>query len=145
MGWLPSFLLRWFFSKDKLRSRVHLDARGLHWALQIDGSDQFATICVTVHNGGYFRIELDRVTGVLHIGKSVEFFNIDRVPLEPDARHEVFLRGFLSRSAIDYYKVNKDNRSALGIEIHAEFNCKIHNFSVRTLNISGFQVQAFNV
>ena len=73
MGWLPGCLLRWRFSKEELSSRVRIDVRARPWALQLDGTDQSATIIIEIQNNGYFRIELDRVTAILNIGKPVGF------------------------------------------------------------------------
>lgn len=146
MGWLPGFLLRRLFSREDLKSRIHIDVRNRPFALQLNGGDfSEAAMWIVIQNNGYFPIELDRLTATLHIGVSLDFFSLDRVWLPPDASHEIFVRGPLNPGTIAFYKLNKKNAGIVVIDIRAEFNSKIHNFSYRTGNISSFAINAINM
>jgi hypothetical protein len=146
MGWLPGFLLRWRFSKEDLKKRIRIDVRNRPFAVQLNGSDMpEAYVWIVIQNNGYFPVELDRVTVTLSLGPSIDFYSLDRVPLAPDATHEVHLRGPLSKGIIEHYKLNKDNSYNHSVTVRAEFNSKIHNFSVNTGYMSQLAIHAINI
>src|SRR5258708_24250037 len=145
MGWLPAFLLRWWFSKDQLKSRIKMDVRNRPYAMQINGADTSdLTVWFSIHNNGYFSVEVDRVTVSVSIGRTYEFYDLDRVVLAPDATREMHVSGILSPATIALYKLNKNN-GIVNVVIRAEFNSKIHNLSAKTDYISGFAINAINV
>lgn len=146
MGWLPGYLLRRFFTKEDLRARIRLDVRNRPYALQLNGGDMSeATIWVEIRNAGYFTVELDRLTATLSIGHSFEFYSLDRVTLLPDATHEIYLHGPLTPGAIALYKLNRNNSNICSIQLRAEFNSKVHNFSAKTDHTSSFATHAINM
>jgi hypothetical protein len=146
MGWLPGYLLRKFFSKEDLKSRIRIDLRNRPYALQLNGGDiSEAAIWVEIRNAGYFTVELDRLTATLSIGHSYDFYSLDRVTLIPDAAHEVCLRGPLTSGAIALYKLNRNNSNICCIQLRAEFNSKIHNFAAKTDQTSSFATYAINM
>ena len=146
MGWLPGFLLRWRFSKEDLKSRIRIDVRNRPHAVQLNGGEVAdAAIWVVIHNAGYFPVELDRATVTLAIGYSLEFYSLDRVVLAPDATHEVCVRGPLTSGVIAHYKLNRNNSQSFSVSVRAEFNSKIHNFSVNTGYLSGLAIHAINM
>src|SRR5258708_11517546 len=110
MTWAPGFLLRWFFSKDALKSRIKMDVRNRPYAMQINGAETSeVTVWLSIHNNGYFPVEIDRVTVSVSIGRTYEFYDLDRVVLAPDATRELHVSGILSPGAVALYKLNKSN------------------------------------
>lgn len=138
MTWLPAFILRRFFSKQTLAERTRIDVRPRNNPVQIRGGEiPEATIWLQISNKGYFPIELDRLTVELWLaGVTAQFYSLDRVIIEAGAEQEVYLRGPLAIGHIKHLAHNRNN-SNTSISVRAEFNSKIHNFSVITGQLSG--------
>ncbi len=147
MGWLPGFLLRWWFSKDALKARVRIDVRNRPHAVQVNGGEvSEAMVWIAIQNAGYFPIELDRLTAVLSLaGVTVECYHLDRLVIAPDANCELYVRAPLTPGVVAHYKLNRNNEGTVNVSVRAEFNSKIHNFSVNTGYLSGVAVRAINM
>lgn len=138
MSWLPGIVLRRFISKESLVSKTRIDVRPRHDPVQLRGGEiPEATVWLQVSNNGYFQIELDRLTAELSLaGAIIQLFSLDRIPILPGATQEVLLRGALAPGHIAHFALNRNNGNS-SLQVRAEFNSNIHNFSVRTDHLSG--------
>jgi hypothetical protein len=147
VAWAPPFFLRWFFKKEDLAARTRIDVRNRPHAVQINGGEiSEVTVYVEIQNSGYFTIELDRVAvEVMLAGARLEYFDLTRVRLTPDRKHEATVRGPIPPGHLAHYKRNHQHGDNVTVIVRAEFNCEIHNFNVRTGYISQIGVRAFNL
>jgi hypothetical protein len=146
MSWLPGFILRRFFSKLWLAQHTHLDVRPRHDPVSVYGGELPAVhIWLVVSNRGYFTIELDRLTVEFNWNAVVvRFHHLSRVELKPNAETAILIRGVLTTEQIAHISKNRD-RPAVALQLEAEFNSKVHNFSVNTGQLTGIKPELLNV
>jgi hypothetical protein len=147
MSWLPGTLLRRWVSREWLISRTRIDVRNRPTGVQIYGGEMpHASIWLAVHNGGYFPIELDRLTAELNLaGMSIEFFHLSRVPIPAESTREVYVRGPVPQGLIAHYTRNIRNGDVVSVSVRAEFNSAIHHFSVNTASMGGIKPDTANL
>lgn len=147
VSWLPGFLLRWRFSKQALAGRIKIDVPPRHTPVQINGGEiPEATIWLQIQNTSYFPVELDRMTVDLTLaGSTVEYFSLERIAIAPDSACDVHVRGPISPGLVAHYARNIKNGDIVSLSVRAEFNSKIHNFSVKTGYLSGIQPRNINM
>ncbi len=147
VSWLPGFLLRWRFSKQALADRIKIDVPPRHTPVQINGGEiSDATISLQVQNTGYFPVELDRMTVDLTLaGSTVQFFHLERRAIPPDSTCELHIRGPILPGLVAHYSRNIKNGDIVSLSVQAEFNSKIHDFSVKTGYLSGIQPRNINM
>lgn len=146
MSWLPGFILRWFFSKQWLSTHIRIDLRPRHDPVLIQGGElPEAQIWLTITNKGHFPVELDRFTVDFGIaGAVVRFHVLKRQALAANAELEVLVRGALSHAHMEHLKRNLA-RPNITVQMQAEFNSKVHNFSVDTGQLSGIKPELMNL
>ena len=139
MSWLPGFVVRQFITKRWLAEKTRIDVRARHSSVQIVGGEMpNATIWLNIHNGGYFPIELDRLTAELWLaGCNVQFYYLDRTLIPAGETRELYLKGNLTPGQIAHYTRNRAGDVLLSVR--AEFNSDIHDFSVNTGQLSGIK------
>lgn len=149
VSWLPGFLLKRWWPKDALAARVRIDVRPRHSPVQINGGPEItrADIWLELQNAGYFPIELDRMTVELSLaGSSLEFYFLNRVLIPADSRYDFHVQGPIPPGLITHYARNlKANAGGVSLSIYAEFNSKIHNFSVKALSLTGIEPRNINI
>ena len=146
MSWLPGFLLRRFFSKQWLAQHTRIDVRPRYDPVSVRGGElPEVHIWLVVSNHGHFPIELDRLTAEFTMGAAVaRFHHLNRAELKPNAEIEIFVRGALTGEQIAHISRNKE-RPFVALQLQAEFNSKLHNFSVNTGQLSGIKPELLNV
>jgi hypothetical protein len=138
MSWLPGFVLRRYVTKQSLVEKTQIDVRPRNSPVQLLGGDiPEATIWLRIDNKNNFPIELDRLTVELWLaGRTAQFFYLDRVSIPAGKPCEVYVKGLLTEGHIKHMILNRQNPN-VSLQVRAEFNSKIHNFSVQTGQLSG--------
>ena len=104
-----------------------------------------AQIWLTITNKGHFPVELDRLTVDFGIaGAVVRFHVLKRQALAANAELEVLVRGALSHGHMEHLKRNLA-RPNINVQMQAEFNSKVHNFSVDTGQLNGIKPELMNL
>jgi len=147
MAALPGFLLRWRYPKEALARHIRIDVRPRHTPVQINGGDvSEVTIWLQIQNAGPFFVELDRMTLQLNLaGYPLDYYMLDRTPVPAASTIEVYVRGPVPAGVIKHYALNVKNGDIVSLHVRAEFNCKVHDFTVRTENLSGIQPRNINI
>ena len=148
LAWLPGFVLRFFFSKVWLAQHTVIDLRPRHDPVTLRASDlpEFE-IWLVVTNRGHFPVELDRLSVELsYAAARIHAGYFRRTEIGAGNPCEVFVRGALSAEQVAHIGRNRAN-PYVALQVHAEFNCKLHNFSVDTGQLSGVkpELQGFQV
>lgn len=146
MSWLPGFVLRWFFSKQWLGAHSHIDLRPRHDPVLIQAGElPEVQIWLLISNRGHFPVELDRLTVDFGIAGAVtRLYVIKRQALVANAELEVLVRGALSDAHVAHLKRNLA-RPNITVQVQAEFNSKIHNFSTDTGQLNGIKPELINI
>jgi hypothetical protein len=146
LSWLPGFLLRCFFSKAWLAQNTHMDVRPRHEPVLIRGGElPEVEIWLVISNLGHFAIELDRLSAELVFGSAiVRLLHLNRIELRPNTKAEIFIRSSISTEQIAHIARNKV-APYVGLRLQAEFNSRVHNFSVKPDELSGIKPELQNV
>lgn len=146
MSWLPGFILRKLFSQQWLSAHSRIDLRPRHDPVSIQGGElPEVMLWLDISNRGHFPIELDRLTVDFGIaGAMTRFYVLNRKALAPNEEWGLLVRGALSAAHIAHLKRNLE-RPNITVQVQAEFNSKIHNFSVDTGQLSGIRPELTSI
>ncbi|GAB2895333.1 hypothetical protein ACCI51_04085 [Microbulbifer echini] len=145
LKWLPKFILRKLFSKDRLADLVLIDVQARHEAVRANLGDIASySLHFQIINMSPFDIELDRAEiDFLCAGTSVSKQYIKKSIFKAGEVGGIYVKGEIETpKAIQMARHYKDNRSS--ISIHCEFNCSLHNFTKVCNNLEGVNVHFTN-
>lgn len=145
LKWLPKFVLRKLFSKDRLADLVLIDVQARNEAVRANLGDIASySIHFQIINMSPFDIELDRAEiEFLCAGTSVSKQYIKKSIFEAGEVGGIYVTGEIETpKAIQIARHYKDNRSS--ISIYCEFNCSLHNFTKVCNNLEGVNVHFIN-
>ena len=145
LKWLPGFILRKIFSKDRLADLVLIDVQARHQAVRANLGDIASySIYFQVINMSPFDVELDRAEmDFLCAGTSVTKQYIKKTVFKSGEVGSLYVTGEIETpKAKQMARHYKDNKSS--ITLHCEFNCSLHNFTKVCNNLEGVNVHFVN-
>lgn len=145
LKWLPRFILRKIFSKERLADLVLIDVQARHEAVRANlGEISSYSIYFQVINMSPFEVELDRAEiDFLCAGVSVSKQHIKKNVFKAGEVGSLFVTGEIeSPKAKQMARHYTENRSS--ISLHCEFNCALHNFTKVCNNLEGVNVHFVN-
>ncbi len=145
LRWLPKFILRRMFTKERLADLVLIDVRARHEAVRVDLGDIASyDIYFQVINMTPFDIELDRAEMDFRCaGTIVSKQYIKKTIFKAGQVGSLYISGEVETpKAIQISRHFEQNRSS--ISLHVEFNCSLHNFTKVCNNLEGVNVHFMN-
>jgi hypothetical protein len=145
LKWLPKFILRKLFTKERLADLVLIDVQARHEAVRANLGDIASyDIYFQVINMSPFDIELDRAEIDFRCaGTTVTKQYIKKTTFKAGQVGSLYVSGEIETpKAIQMAKNYDNNRSALSL--HCEFNCSLHNFTKVCNNLEGVNVHFVN-
>jgi hypothetical protein len=145
LGWLPAFLLRWYYTTDRLSRLVYVDLQPRNQSvyLNLAPAAEFR-IAMQVINLSPFTIEIDRARIELSCGTSpLEATNVERRRIEAGEIAAVYFSQLIPGDHAQQIVVNQGTNSA-SLSGLFEFNCKVQPFARRVLALSGLCVSVAN-
>ena len=146
LRWLPKFILRRLFSKQRLADLVLIDVQARHESVRVDlGEVSTYTIWFQIINMTPFEIELDRAEfDFMCTGAKITKQYIKKERFKAGQVASFFIEGEISSPKADQIaRLHDQNRSS--ISLHCEFNCGLHDFSKTRNNLDGVNVHFINV
>lgn len=143
--WLPKFLLRILFNKERLSGMVLLDVKPRHQAVSVNVVDPgYFNIYFQLVNMSPFEIELDRADiDFMCAGVRLRTMYIKKTSFKSGEIGTLFIEGEISTAQAErIIKLYDKNRSS--INLHCDFNCGLHNFSKSNHNLDGVSVDFTN-
>jgi hypothetical protein len=130
LGYLPSFALRWIFSKHWLSQHTIFDVRPSNDPVTIFcGELPYLQLTLTVTNHTRLEVELDRLTvEFTFAGFTQQFYFLRRNSIPRRKTIDVFIRGNLTSQQAA--AIAKQAESSIKVEVFAEFNSDIQDYSV---------------
>ena len=145
LKWLPKFILRKLFSKERLADLVLIDVKARHEAVRADLGDIASySINFQIINMSPFDVEIDRAEiNFLCAGTSVSKQYIKKSSFKAGEVSGFNVTGEIETpKAIQMARHYKKNRSS--ISIHCEFNCSLHDFTKVCNSLEGVNVHFIN-
>ena len=143
--WLPKFVLRRVFNKERLSGLVYIDVRPRYDAVSVITNDSGTyDIYFQLINMSPFEIELDRAEIDFNCaGVNLNKQYIKKKVFKSGEISEFHVKGNFSSSEADTIaKFHIDHRS--NITLSGYFNCSLHNFNIENLGLEGVRVRFSN-
>lgn len=144
--WLPGFILRRLFTKERLADLVIIDVQPRHQSVRTNlGEIASYDIYFQVINMTPFQIELDRAEIEFYCaGTRLKAQHIKKMTYHPGEISNLHIEGDItSEKANQIAKLYDKNSSS--INIHCEFNCKLHDFTKSQHSLEGVNTEFINV
>jgi hypothetical protein len=143
--WLPSWMLRWYYSKDKLSKLVYVDIQPRGQSTVVDlGPCASVRMWLQLINLSPFPIELDRADFRFQFGGTeMQLPVLNKQVIESGAMINLSLNGPIADGHADQMHRNS-SRSEGSLSGNIEFNCKVHSFGRQIRTLDGIQVTVFN-
>lgn len=142
---LPSFVLRWNFTPEKLAHLIYIDLRPRHESAVVNlGQSATFSLWLQVINLSPFSVELDRASFRFWCGGSTLNASIlNKLIITPGEIADLHLNEAIPEGlANQMAKHIESNRFALDGNI--EFNCKIRSFAKNIGHLDGINVNVIN-
>jgi hypothetical protein len=133
--YLPGFVLGWIFSKRWLAEHTTLNVGSRNEPVEpvtiFCGDFPYLQLTLNVTNRCYKEVELDRLTVEFTFpGITQQLYYLRRTAIPRRKTVDIIIRGNLSSEQAA--AIAKQGESSIKIEVFAEFNCDIQDFSVNT-------------
>lgn len=137
LRWLPGFLLRWYFTKEKLAQLIYVDLRPRHSSAVVDlGESASFSLYLMAINFSPFPVELDRASFQLWLGGSTMDASIlKKQVIAPGEIASLYIRGTIPDGAAKQFAKHPSNPVAL--EGNIEFNCNVRPFAKTVGHLDG--------
>ena len=142
---LPSFVLRWYFTPEKLARLIYIDLRPRNDSAVVNlGQSASFSLCLQAINLSPFSVELDRASFRFWCGGSTLNASIlKKQVIAPGEIGDLYLNEAIPDGhANQMAKQIEGNRFALDGNI--EFNCKIRSFAKNIGHLDGINAKVFN-
>jgi hypothetical protein len=132
LQYLPGFALRWIFSKRWLAAHISFDIPPRDESVTIFcGELPYLQLTLNVTNRCYKEVELDRLTVEFRFpGITQQLYYLRRTTVPRGKTEDVFVCGNLTSQQAA--AIAKQGESSIEVEVFAEFNSDIQEFSVNT-------------
>ena len=143
---LPSFLLRRYYSAERLANLVYCDLLPRSDSAQLDlGQVTSAQVFLQVINLSPLPIELDRAQLLMHYGgASIEFFHLSpRIPVESGVIAFVPFRSSVHVGSAHVIAKSKNAPQKAWLTGSLTFNCAVWNFS-KSISLTEIHLHMIN-
>lgn len=143
--WLPNFILKGIFTKERLADLIIIDVLPRHESIRVNLSDVASyDMYFQIINMSPFTIELDRGEIELScVGTRLKSQYIKKVTYSPGKIDNLYIHGDIdtakANQIVKHYGMNGSS-----IDLHLEFNCKLHSFQKARHNLDGVNVTFIN-
>lgn len=145
LKWLPGFVLRRIFNKERLSDLILIDVQARHEAVRANLGDIASySIYFQVINMSPFDVELDRAEmEFLCAGTPVSKQYIKKAVFKSGEVGSLYIEGEIeapkARQMARHHKINHSS-----VSLHCEFNCSLHSFKKICKNLEGVNVHFVN-
>jgi hypothetical protein len=117
LGWLPSFVLRWYWTESRLALRVRTSVSSENEGVRIDGGElpEFS-MWLDVQNLAPFAVEVDRIFGEVFCGGRVaSYLCVNRTVVPSLATERIYVRADMS-----------DAQARMLVRVYASAERRVH-------------------
>jgi len=145
LRWLPGFLLRRYFTPEKLAELIYVDVRPRHDSAVVDlGQSASFTLYLQAINLSPFYVELDRASFRFWFGGTTSNASILKKQVIAPGEIATLCIGeaIPDGHAYQMVRLHKDNSAALDGNI--EFNCTVRSFAKTVGHLDGINPKVYN-
>lgn len=143
--WLPKYILRKIFTRDKLRDLILFDVRPRHEYATVElGEVPSFRLWLQVTNISPFEVELDRSSFDFSCaGVTLRSYKLERISISSGKTTILHVEGSMSDGEANNIARNIENHNSF-LKGVLEFNCLLHNFSKNNWNLEGILPRFIN-
>lgn len=137
LRWLPGFLLRRYFTQEKLAQLIYVDLRPRNNSAVVDlGESASFSLYLMAINLSPFPVELDRAGFRFWLGGStMEASILKKQVIAPGEIASLYISGTIPEGAANQFVRHPGNPVAL--EGNIEFNCNVRSFAKTVGRLDG--------
>ena len=146
--WLPKFLLKKVFSKERLSELLFIDVKARHRSVSVNLMDKSTfNIYFQVINMSPFEIELDRADIEFNInGARLKTHFMRKTSFKAGEVANWYVEGDITSPDADHIvKHFNENDDRASITLHCDFNCILHSFKKSHFNLDGVNINYSNL
>ena len=145
LKWLPGFILRRMFTKQRLADLVIIDVRPRHQSVRANLGDVASyDIYFQIINMSPFPIELDRAEIEYYCaGTQLKAQHIKKVSYAPGEIATLYISDEINEAKANQI-ARHFNKNDSRINLHLEFNCKLHDFTISQRSLEGVNTEFIN-
>lgn len=145
LRWLPGFLLRRYFTGERLAQLIYVDVRPRHESAAVDlGQTASFRLNLQIINLSPFSVELDRANFRFWVGGvTLDASILKKQIIAPGEIATLYLSGAIPDGHANQIARHTDNPAALDGNI--EFNCTVRSFAKTVGNLDGINPKIYNV
>ena len=138
LTWLPKYILRRIFTREKLRDLILFDVRPRHEYATINlGEVASFGLWLQLTNISPFEVELDRSSYDFQCaGIKLRSSILERISIASGETKILHVEGSISDGEANHIARSIDNHNS-SLEGIMEFNCKLHPFSKNNWHLNG--------
>lgn len=146
LTWLPKYILRRIFTKEKLRDLVLFDVRPRYEYATVNlGEVASFELWLQITNISPFDVEIDRASFDFKCsGISLKSNILERTPVKSGETKVLYVKGSMSDGEANHIAGNIDNHNS-SLEGIMEFNCSLHDFSKNNWRLNGLLPRFINI
>ena len=144
LRWLPGFLLRRYFTREKLAQLIYVDLRPRHNSAVVDlGESASFSLYLMAINLSPFPIELDRAGFRFGLGGSMLHASIlKKQVIAPGEITSLYISGTIPEGPAKQFARHPSNPVVLDGNI--EFNCNVQSFAKTIGHLDGIHPVVYN-
>lgn len=142
---LPAFLLRWYFSQEKLAKLIYVDIQPRHDSAVVDlGQGASFRLWLQAINLSPFTVELDRASFIFwYGGATLNASILNKKSIAPGEITTLYLNEVIPDGFADQMASTSPN-NPVALSGNIEFNCKIRSFPKNIGHLDGINPKVFN-
>jgi hypothetical protein len=146
--WLPKFVLRRVFSKERLSELTFIDVKARHRSVSLNLINKSTfEIYFQIINMSPFEIELDRAEIEFNInGARLKTLYMRKTTFKAGEVSDWFVEGSVDPADADHIAKHYDeSNDRASLTLHCDFNCILHNFKKSHFTLDGVSINYINL
>ncbi|WGO97376.1 hypothetical protein QFX18_15165 [Saccharophagus degradans] len=141
--WLPNFVLRKVFSKERLSELIYIDVKPRGEAVRVNLNEtSFFDIWLQIINMTPFEIELDRAEfDISFSGVGIKNKHLKKAVIKSGQIYNLHISDSIDGSKSDVLKRMANTSNDSSISLYGVFNCSLHQFEKDNIHLGGVNVK----
>lgn len=141
--WLPNFILRKIFSKNRLSELVYIDVKPRGESVRVNINEtSFFDVWLQIINMTPFEIELDRAEFDINFsGVGIKNKHLKKAVIKSGQIYDLHISDSIDNSKSEVIKRMAITSNDSSINLYGVFNCSLHSFEKDNIHLGGVNVK----
>ena len=145
LRWLPGYLVRWYYTREKLAKLIYVDVRPRHDSVVVNlGQAASFTLYLQAINLSPFAVELDRANFRFWFGgATLNASLLKKQVISPGEITTLYISETIPDGHADQM-ARLHHGNPISLDGNIEFNSKVHNFAKSIGHLDGINAKVYN-